>query len=74
MALGVAISRKCRDDVTDPAEPAARAHPDARRDDQPEYAAKNLAVINLAYARDEKAEYCCDTWISHISLIPLYDQ
>jgi hypothetical protein len=58
--------------MTDPAEQPARAYPEARSDDQPEYASKYLAVINLPDAGYEEAKYCRDAWISHF-YSPVYD-
>src|SRR6266498_1392302 len=54
------------DDVTDPAEHPAGADPHPRRDDQPEDAAQEVAVVELPDARKDRTEYGRGAWISHV--------
>ena len=56
MFARVFISSVGRHDVADPAEQATRSDPKTRRDDQPENAAQDAAVIKLSDSRDEEAE------------------
>ena len=63
MAFSVTIGSPGRDDMADPAEPAARPDPEARRDDQPENRSQDTAVIELPHARDEETEHCGDAWV-----------
>src|SRR4029453_1568077 len=57
LEVGATIRRDRGDDVADPAEQAARANPEARRHDQPEQTAKEVAVVELADARDDQAQH-----------------
>ncbi len=55
--------------MTQPAEPSARAKPDARSHDQPEYPSEQLAVVNLADSRDEEAQHSGYARISHTFIV-----
>src|SRR3954447_2965270 len=56
-----------RDHVTDPAEKAARADPHAGRDDQPENAPQEVAVVELPDSRNDRAENRGQTWTLHLA-------
>ena len=56
MTFGIAVGGVRRDHVRDPAEETARADPEAGRDDQPEEAAPEGAVVDLADAGNDEAE------------------
>jgi hypothetical protein len=53
----VSVRRVCSNDVADPAEGSAGADPEAGRHNQPEQAAEELAVIDLAKPRNDKREH-----------------
>lgn len=57
-ALGSFVRGDGSDDVTDPPEESARAYPQARRDDQPEQTAPEVAVVELADTGDQDAQDC----------------
>ena len=50
------MRRVGRNDMAHPAEQAAGANPESRRDDQPEDPAKEITVINLSNPRKDQAE------------------
>ena len=45
-----------RDHMAHPSKQSARSNPEAGRDDQPEDAAEEVAVVNLADSRNDHAE------------------
>jgi len=51
--------------VTDPAEHAAGANPHARRNDEPENARQNAAVVDLSDSGNDKAENAGESRIAH---------
>jgi len=67
MSPGVPICGPRRDNVTYPPEPSACSNPNSRSYDQPEDPSKYLAVVDLTYARDEKAQNRRDAWVSHFA-------
>lgn len=58
VATRVVIGRVRADEVAHPTERAARAEPEAGRDDQPEEATEKGAVVKLADAGDNKRQDC----------------
>src|SRR4051812_33177377 len=56
------------DDVADPAEQAAGADPHARRHDQPEDAAQEVAVVELPDPRKDRAQDGGCTRITHLQI------
>jgi len=74
--FGVAIGRIGRDDVADPAERAARADPEAGREDESQDARQDLPVVELADAWNKKTENACCNGIAHClqvtSVLTLY--
>ena len=54
MILGVGVSGVGGNDVADPPEGAARANPEAWRDDQPKNAGEYAAVVKLPDAGDDE--------------------
>lgn len=51
--------------MANPAQQAARSNPKAWRDDQPENAAPDRAVVNLAHTWNEETQDCCRSRIFH---------
>src|SRR4051812_39546955 len=64
LLLRAMVRGERRDDVADPPEHAAGADPHPRRDDQPEDAAQEIAVVELADARDDRAEHRGGAWMT----------
>src|ERR671917_1020855 len=74
--LPAMITRVCiggvgRDDVADPTEQAARANPQARGDDEPQYTGQEATVIELSNSRDDRAENCRYSRMAHCYLLLL---
>ena len=65
LSVRVVIRGVRADEVAHPAERAARAEPEARRDDQPEDAAQERAVVDLPNARHEQREHASDARLRH---------
>ena len=57
--FGVGVGSVGRYDVANPAERAARANPEAGREDEPENARQDATVIKLADAGNDKAQSSC---------------
>src|SRR5687767_12416117 len=55
--LGAAVGGKSGNDVADPAEQPAAADPQPRRDDQPEDAPQEVAVVKLSNPRYQRAQH-----------------
>src|SRR5947209_390331 len=53
------------DEMTNPAEQSARAEPEARRDDEPQDASQDAAIIELSNSRDKQTENCRQSRIAH---------
>lgn len=64
-AFREAIGGVRAEQVADPAEEAARADPEAWRDDQPEETPQKCAVVDLADAGDEERENRSSTGLRH---------
>ena len=56
--LGVRVSGVSSDDMADPSQRATAANPKTRRDNQPEYAGQNPAVVKLPYTGNHKTRKC----------------
>src|SRR6266545_5768605 len=65
MIFRVGVSRVSSDEVANPSERAARANPKARRNNQPENAGKNPAVVKLTDSGNDETENTCQNWIAH---------
>jgi hypothetical protein len=52
----VAVSGVGRDDVAHPSEQAPSADPQPRRDDQPQDASQDAAVVELPYSGDDRTQ------------------
>lgn len=59
--------------MTDPTERAAAANPQAGRDDQPQNARQDAAVVELAQAGNQETKNACSKWIAHRCCPPLHD-
>ena len=55
MITRVGVGGVGRDDVANPTEQAARADPQARRDDQPQDTGQEAPIVELPDARDDRA-------------------
>lgn len=55
--------------MTDPAQHSAAADPEARRDDQPEDASPECAIVDLADTGNEEAQNRGRSWFAH-NVIP----
>ena len=55
MITRVGVGGVGRDDVADPAEQAACANPQARRDNQPQDTGQEAPIVELSDARDDRA-------------------
>ncbi len=55
MIFGVRIGRVSRDNMAYPAQHATRANPEAGRDNEPQDARQNSAVIELAHTGNKEA-------------------
>ena len=55
MITRVRVGGVCRDDVANPTEQAARADPQARRDDQPQDTGQEATIVELSDSGDDCA-------------------
>ena len=68
--IGPMMRRHGGQNVADPAQQSAGADPHSRRDNQPEDAAQEVAVVELADARNHGAQDRRRTWIPHRAIVP----
>ena len=61
----VAVSSVGRDNVAHPSEQASGADPQPRRDDQPQDASQDAAIVELPYSGDDRTQNCCHSRITH---------
>jgi pimeloyl-ACP methyl ester carboxylesterase len=61
----VAVSGVGRDNVAHPSEQTSSADPQPRRDDQPQNAGQDAAVVELPYSGDDRAKNRCQSRITH---------
>src|SRR5215203_487237 len=61
----VAVSGVGRDDVAHPSEQATSADPQPRRDDKPQDASQDAAVVELPHSGDDRTQNCCQSRITH---------
>src|SRR5829696_493127 len=68
----VAVSRVGRDDVAHPTEQTSGADPQPRRDDQPQDASHDAAIVELPHPWDDRTQNCCQYRITHRYYSPPY--
>ena len=73
MILCVIVGCVCRYQVAHPPKQTTRPDPESRSDDKPEDPPQDLAVVDLTHSRNEKAQNCRCTWISHLNPLAIMD-
>ena len=72
LIAGVAVSGVGSDDVAHPSQQATSADPQPRRDDQPQDASQDAAVVELPHSGDDRTQNCCQSRITDRYYSPPY--